>query len=199
MVTKLSTQHNTSEVSKHLRKLPDRYVRRAVHQAINTTLRNTRVEFTRRVRARYAVKAGAVRDKRNMQVNTASRGSLVGGITWRFRALSLKEFGNPRQVRAGVKVTQLKGQRDLIKHAFVSEQMGGHVFKRQGEKRIPVKGRYAGKGIKRQKVTMLFGPSMVSQAQRIMPGMRGFVVDRMVENTRQASNRFIDLARRHAR
>lgn len=200
MLNKLKIDSNSDDVARLLRTLPDKYVRPAAHQAINTTLRNARVEFSKRVRKRVAVKSSTV--KNAMKSRRATKEDLEAEISWRFQPLSLKEFGSVRQVRKGVKVTQLKGQRDLIKGAFVSEAMGGHVFRREGDKRVPSKGRYAqkskrdGSPYKRQPVKKLFGPSMLSQAKIIMPGMRGFVADRMVENTRQAANRFLARAQR---
>ena len=201
MFEKLKITHNTDAVAKHLKTLPDKYVRPAAHQAINTTLRNARVEFSKRVRQRVSVKSGTVKDA--MRERKATRQELQAEISWKFAPLSLKEFGGVRQGKKGVSVTQLRGRRQTIKSAFISEAMGGHVFRREGEKRRPSKGRYADKRKRdgtpytRQQVTKLFGPSMLSQAKIIMPGMRDWVNERMAENARQAANRFLAKAQRN--
>lgn len=202
MVERIRVDHNTDDVRRLLRTLPERFVRPATHQALNRTLLNARTEFSKRVRKRVSLKASVVKDATKLR--KATRQDLYAEISWHFEPISLKRYGNVRQTKKGVKVTQLKGQRDLIKHAFVSEQLGGHVFRRDGEKRPPTKGRYAdkrtkaGEPYKRQPIKKLFGPSMISQAKIIVPGMRDWVQERMVENTRQASNRYLALARRKA-
>lgn len=191
---------NSPEVLAHIKTLPEKYVRPAIHQAINTTLRNSRVEFSKRVRARVSVKSKTVKDA--MKETRASRETLEASIAWRFEPLSLKAFGGVRQSKKGVAVTVMKGRRGTIKSAFISNKMGGHVFRREGEKRRPRKGKYVAMSKKdgspylRQPVKKLFGPSMLSQAREIMPAMQGWVNERMVENTRQAANRYLTRAMR---
>ena len=203
MLDRISVTSNGNAVAGHLKRLPDIYIRPAAHQAINATLRNSRVEFSRRVRARVSIKAQSI--KKSLVATKATRQSLEGVITFRYSPISLKEYGGVRQGEKGVAITVLRGQRRTVRSSFVSEAMGGHVYRREGEKRTPTKGRYKGRRKKdgspilRQPVVKLFGPTIVSQARAVLPGMQGWVNDRMVENTRQASNRYLDIARRRGR
>lgn len=64
--------------------------------------------------------------------------STVYSIFARAPAMSLKEF-NPRQTSEGVSV-KVWGRRQVFLHAFISPQLGGHVFVRQhGAGRLPIK------------------------------------------------------------
>ena len=118
------------------------------------------------IRERYNIKK-SVLDENYIIIGKARAGSTFIEILIKDKPLSLKEFkpsqvgkiGKPKKGRkpstkAGVKVTQRKGKRELIRSAFLWR---GHVFIREGEKRLFAKGKRAGK--EGQGIKKLFGPN----------------------------------------
>lgn len=95
--------------------------------------------------------------------------------------MSMKRFA-PRQTARGttVKVRKREG-RQLLKSAFVSEQIGGHVFKRKGRSRLPIQKK--------------FGPTVAGVLGN-KPGMADSIADEMASlaQTRFASKLELHLA-----
>lgn len=118
-------------------------VTRAARKAGSSAIRVVRVESTRAVRARKQIRVRAVRS-----ALTVSRGPAPGAslekLEWKMFA---KDVGTRisdypyRQVRAGVRVGINKGEKSLIKSAFVATMKSGHtgVFKREGTARLGIK------------------------------------------------------------
>lgn len=185
----IKIEENSRGVVQLQRQLPDRFVVPASLQALNRTLTNSRAEVTRRIRGRVNLKARAIRD--SMSQNRATRSRIEASLDFRFRPISLKEYG-ARQVRRGVRVTVMRGRREQLRGLFIQDRMGSHVFGREPQQRQrPLSGRSGKERWYGLPVQKKFGPTVQSQAKEVLPGMRGYVSDRMLENMRQASNRYL--------
>ena len=185
----IKIEENSRGVVQLQRQLPDRFVVPASLQALNRTLTNSRAEVTRRIRGRVNLKARAIRD--SMSQNRATRSRIEASLDFRCRPISLKEYG-ARQVRRGVRVTVMRGRREQLRGLFMQDRMGSHVFGREPQQRQrPLSGRSGKERWYGLPVQKKFGPTVQSQAKEVLPGMRGYVSDRMLENMRQASNRYL--------
>src|SRR5690554_6707364 len=121
----IKIEENSRGVVQLQRQLPDRFVVPASLQALNRTLTNSRAEVTRRIRGRVNLKARTIRD--SMSQNRATRSRIEASLDFRFRPISLKEYG-ARQVRRGVRVTVMRGRREQLRGLFIQDRMGSHVF-----------------------------------------------------------------------
>jgi hypothetical protein len=126
----------------------------AIRRAVNWTGDKARTVVVRTLAKQTGAKYAAVR--RALVVKRATYGRAEYRLVAFGGFMSLKEF-SPRQRRDGVSAKPW-GRRVVFKHAFISEPMGGHVFIREGEKRIMTKGRYVGQ--LRQPVRKLWGPAI---------------------------------------
>ena len=138
-------------------------------QALNRTATFTRARVIEKITDVYNVTPGVLRDTRNIRVVDA-RSTLTAKVTATGRRLPLVDFG-ARQTRQGVTImVKRSGGRKLIPHAFIARMQSGHegLFLRvPGAKVEPTRGRYAGTGIKRQKIEERFslsvGQMMIAQ------------------------------------
>jgi len=95
---------------------------------------------------RYIAKSSGARSttvRRFMRTKRADAGG-SGRQTYEMQFtggyLSLKEF-RPRQTRRGVSASPW-GKRQRFKGTFLNRKMGGHVYKREGSARFPIKKLY---------------------------------------------------------
>ena len=133
----INVQTNVRDLS---RNLPD-LAKKQIPKAVNRTLNRVGTAASRAALRDVATQAGTTQ-KRVRQggfwVNLRSRTrTLVYKIKVRYGAIPLKAF-QPRQTKQGV-TAKSWGQRRLYKSAFKSEKLGGHVFVREGKRRLPIK------------------------------------------------------------
>lgn len=126
----------------------------AVRRALNHTGDKVFTAVKRAVAKQVGVTQKVVVAKGGLRKSRASTTNLTYTIYSSGRHLSLKEF-NARQIGAGTKASPW-GKRRLFKSAFmgprpgvVSGKLGGHVFVREGSRRMPIK--------------KLFGPSIPNE------------------------------------
>ena len=106
--------------------------------AINATGRKTRTLISKKVREELAVTAKGV--NKSISLGTrANKARLRTSVTLKKTArISLKEFG-ARQTKKGTsyRISKRTG-RKTVRSAFVSNRLGGHVYKRTGPNRLPI-------------------------------------------------------------
>lgn len=153
---------------------------RAISRAANRTAKTGRALLARILSKFSSAKIDAL--KKRIYLHKATAGHPVAKLTLFDSPISLGSF-SPRQTKTGVSV-RVQGGRELLRHAFivnrtkvktkngkeVSEQYKA-VFRRDGDARIPHKGRYAGrilvrgprkgKNLLRQPLYFETGPSIV--------------------------------------
>lgn len=111
-----------------------------MRRASATSVRDMRSEASKRVRVRKRLKA---RDVKKALVPRKNTGRTLDSMSWgvdvRGTTTRLSDYPH-RQIRRGVSATVNKGQRTLIKGAFVATLKSGHkgVFVRRGAKRFPI-------------------------------------------------------------
>lgn len=110
----------------------------AVSRALNRTAERARTDVTRALVKQTGLKFGAVRKATSLW--RASPGSLSAEIRAKGGYTSLKEFG-PRQTKKGVSAAPW-GRRQVFDHAFIVKRYGGHVYKREGARRFPIRKLY---------------------------------------------------------
>ena len=115
-------------------------LRRALSKAGMTALRDMRTEASKRVRRMKKIRPKYI--KRALTLSRP-RGGDISDMSW-----SLNVSGQPvpliayphRQTRKGVSVEVNRGQRTLVKSAFIATMASGHegIFKRRGKARLPI-------------------------------------------------------------
>lgn len=141
--------------------LDGRTLTRAVVRAANRTLTGTRSEASKSLRKRVNLKASTIKDQ--MRTYKASTARPAARIEVPYRPISLKEYG-ARQNRRGLSVRVLKtGGRKRIKSGFVASELGGHAFVRVGKERLPIR--------------KLFGPTLQSQVEVVIPKLQEDYID----------------------
>jgi hypothetical protein len=130
----------------------------AIRRAVNRTGDRARTMVVRVLAKQVGTKQAAVK-----RVLVTKRATVNGSANYRLTArgahISLKEFG-ARQTKRGVSAAPW-GKRRVFPRTFVIASLGGHVFTREGGKRVMVRGRYAGK--LRQPLHKLYGPSIPNE------------------------------------
>lgn len=122
-------------VERALRDIPARYLVPATVRALNKVAGNVRTAASRAIRQRRPLSAGTV--NKAMQIRKATRGRLVSSLVVTGKPIPLKDY-KARQTRKGVTVSVTKGTRKVIPGAFIVQKLSGHVFRRQGRKRLPI-------------------------------------------------------------
>lgn len=114
----------------------------ALRRAGSTALRDMRSEAKKRIRARKALKAGAV--AKTLHISRPAK--VVPDITseWALNVTGgvLRASDYPyRQTKKGVSVRINKTKRSILRSAFVATMSNGHkgVFLRRGKERLPIK------------------------------------------------------------
>lgn len=129
-----------TSAAKALGKL-DAEIASVARKAGSSALRAMRADAKRRVRDRAKIKAGYLAAK-SLPLFYA-RGRKLGDLVWTMavsgKEVPLGEFPS-RQLKAGVLVEVLRGQRKLIKSAFIADRKDGSkgVFLRRTDKRYPM-------------------------------------------------------------
>lgn len=126
------------EISKELLILLPSAVVRANRNAINRTATGVRTFSSKAAREELNLKSKTV--KESLGIKKAGRGANpVGKFDVLPKSLSLKRY-KARTTRKGVTVKVKKSNgRKVVKGGFIQESLGGHVFKRVGEDRYPIK------------------------------------------------------------
>lgn len=134
---RVDVQHNLKSVVARFAVESQRLIDASTVRALNRTATTVRAAAVKGIRARYNLKAGAIR--RQMKLTRATRTRLVSEVVVSGRRIPLIEF-SARQVRRGVTVRVTK-QRKLIRGVFVARMPSGHVgvFERQGKERLPIR------------------------------------------------------------
>jgi len=134
-----------AQLAREVGLLAPRAVERAERSAISRTLSNVRTEISKTVRRDLALKARTVTSVLKLDRRR-------GEITVKARAVPLKEYGASRARRwVSVRVKKSRGRR-RVAGGFMPMSLGGHVFKRVGRARLPIK--------------KLFGPSVVGELSK---------------------------------
>lgn len=132
------------EAEKMLAGIPKAFPRAAA-EAINRGLIAGRKVATQGIRARYNIKAAALKGE-GMKLKKASWGKLEGELGSRGQMLPVSLFSPSARVRRVVRrgprrqfitVAIIKGHRRLIKGGFMPGK-GGKVFERRQEDRLPI-------------------------------------------------------------
>jgi hypothetical protein len=117
---------------------------KALRRAGSTALRDMRSELSKRVRARKRIKAAAIREALRLR---RAQGSDIDAMEWAIdvsgKAMRVADYPH-RQTKRGVSVEINRGQRSLIRGAFVATMKSGHkgVFVRRGRRRLPIDERF---------------------------------------------------------
>lgn len=110
----------------------------AVSMAINRTIERARTDVTRALVKQTGLRFGVIRQATSLL--RASPATLTAEIRARGGYTSLKEFG-ARQTKKGVSAAPW-GRRQVFDHSFIVKRYGGHVYKREGAKRFPIRKLY---------------------------------------------------------
>lgn len=121
----------------------------AICAALNRTVTNIQSNVSKEVRKEYNIKAGDV--KATLTKTKASRSNLQAEVRSKGQTIPLDRFKvtpktvNPKR-RGQLKISVKKGGVKQVLGAFIANLGGVKVFKREGEKRLPIE--------------RLFGPSV---------------------------------------
>lgn len=126
----VSVQHNIDQVARDIGALSDRIVKRAAARALNRIGAQAKTQAVREIKERYRI-GTRMMSKYITVSRRASAASLFVVVKAEGRPLPLLAF-NARQTRQGVSVEIVKGNRKLLKHAFIGRLKSGHegVFSR---------------------------------------------------------------------
>lgn len=134
---RIDVRHNLREVEISLGELAGNIRDKAVVRALNRTATTIRAEAAREIKAEYNLKVGEI--KGQMRIDNATAALLRSRVVVSGKPMSLSDFA-PRQNSQGVTVLIKRGQRKLIRHAFLLNRPGGSpVFIRLGKARLPIK------------------------------------------------------------
>lgn len=150
----LSISIDSKAVDRILSELPDKYARPALSRALNKTAANVRTAASRAIRERRGLSTKAVNDA--LTVRRSTPRTLLAQLHVTGKPIPLKEY-KARAGKRGVTVAVTKGARKRVVvggiKAFISEQIGGHVFARTERFRT-------GGPKDSRKIKKLFGPSI---------------------------------------
>lgn len=126
--------------------------RKATLRALKRVSRSAETFANREIRATYNLKRSQVDPYLSSRVVSTSK--LQAALNIRGTRLPLMLF-TPRQTSRGVYVTVKRGSPRHVKSAFIAQMASGHrgVFKRTGERRRMMRGRY--KGLMREPIKEL--------------------------------------------
>lgn len=106
-------------------------------RAINKIAVASRQEIQLELRKDMPMKAADLK-RRNIQLSKASLDGLTATIKISSFRIPLKYLG-ARQKKKGVSyVVRKGGGRETLKHAFISDKLGGHVYMRITKDRLPI-------------------------------------------------------------
>lgn len=110
---------------------------KAAASALNKTAAQVKTQASRMIRERYNIKASDV--NKTLTISRATQYRLQAALRSRGGRIPLIAFG-ARQVRQGTSVAVVRGQRKVVRHAFIATMRSGHrgVFMRKGKARLPI-------------------------------------------------------------
>lgn len=186
------------ELLRKLEELPSRVHNLIVLRSLQDTVRRSRAELNRQVRAVLNVKlkdinsAVTVRMPPNTASAVAAASEVTGEIVIRREHIPVKAYPHKDIFPRGVMVQWRKGEKYIFRHWFVVDSLGSHVFARTGIKKLATKGRYAGKI--REQIQRQAGPSVLGQVLQIMPELMEFSRSTFVKELQRRAGR--EFARR---
>lgn len=110
----------------------------AVARALNRTADKARTDVTRALVVQTGLRFGVVRGA--ISIWRASAGSLQAEVKAKGGYTSLKEFG-ARRTKKGISAAPW-GRRQVFDGTFIVRKFGGHVYKREGARRFPIRKLY---------------------------------------------------------
>lgn len=157
------SQKLTAEISKTFKAI-NKATERAVVQALNDTAKSVMVNLAKFVREKYNIPASAFKDKRFIYTIKATMDNPQVTLMLTHVPIGVAKFGakTKKGSGGGVLAKVQKGKERLYKNSFLLKFSSGNkvALHRTGEAKVlPSKGRYKDKGIKREPVERLFGPS----------------------------------------
>lgn len=167
-------------LAKQARELSPTKIQAAQRRAVNRGITGARTEMSREVRKTVRVKSADVRDAVAIEKASGSVATPEAKMRVRHKPIPLAHFGSPRQTKKGVSVTVIKGKRQAIPSAFIVDNLGGHVFKRKGAARLPIR--------------KLFGPSVRQLAPHALETIEPKVVARLEKELVRQLERMIEKA-----
>lgn len=173
----ISIAVDTAHVERLLAELPAKHVKPALARALTKTAQNVRTAASKAIREKRHLTAKAVNAA--MTVRRASKARLIASVVVTGRPIPLKEYG-ARQGKRGTTVAVTRGARKRVVvsgiKAFISDKLGGHVFVRTGEPRLPIK--------------KLFGPSIPSTflTAEVRRAWEATAKDSIIKRTREEVN-----------
>lgn len=126
---------NTQDVKGILRNIPPKILIPATVRALNKVAQNVRTASGRAIRQRRALNASVV--NKAMAIRRATTTHLQSSLVVTGKPIPLRDY-KPRQTRRGVTVSVTTGTRKLVPGAFIVQKLSGHVFRRAGDKRLPI-------------------------------------------------------------
>lgn len=136
------------ELEKVFRTTAPKQLKKSMRRALSRTRTGSRTQASKTVREKYNIQARRL--KRDVILTRPNYSSFSFRLIGRKKPISLISFrgksGPPRQTKAGVTVAVEKGQRKLIRHAFIARGANGNAqvftrYPRRGEPsgRLPIR------------------------------------------------------------
>ena len=135
-------------------------------RALNRAAANANKNARMKPKSEYNIKSNDV--KSTLSIKKANRSNLGAVVKSKGEKVPLDKFKvSPKQPRPQkppkvLKVAVKKDGYKKLKSAFVADISGYKVFKRTGKFKIPDKGKYAGKNLKREIIQRIYGPAVPS-------------------------------------
>lgn len=163
-----------------LKSLTGRDLPAAINFAINRAATTLKAEAAREVAKSYALKISTLKAN-TIDVEKSRVSTLTANVRIKGTLIPLGEFGNPRQLKKGVKVTVKRGAgRTMYKHAFLANVRGGkqQVYWRAIE---------SGKRVGRGPLKILLGPSVaqIISAPAFVAKLMRIASERITDTLRQ--------------
>lgn len=105
-----------------LKKFDPQIVQRAAVRALNRAADSTKSNAIKTIRDKYNIKRNILADR--MKVNKANKNKLISELVVTGKRLGLFLYG-AREIKKGVSVEVIKGQRKLLKGAFIKPWRSG--------------------------------------------------------------------------
>jgi hypothetical protein len=137
----LALQIDTSDLLKWSRvyeQLPRAMAQKVISRTLNWVGDKARTKQFRAVAQQTSIPYGDVKDSARIDRSRGGRHAYM--ITSIGEYLSLRSF-DPYQARTGV-TARVWGERKTYRGAFIVEKLGGHVFKRKTDARLPIQKLY---------------------------------------------------------
>jgi hypothetical protein len=120
----INVEQAVKDLRREFRDLTNQEFNTGVARAINHTLAKAKTASSREIRAVYSVPASYV--NKALTIRKANRAQVYGFVIAQGRPIPIKVF-KPRQTKEGVSVLIKKGNRQLIRGAFIATMGSGHM------------------------------------------------------------------------